>query len=324
MSNFNELFERYLNGTATDKETDELYLLIQSGEYDDRIDEHSRRMLMEKQSPPSGRERAFGNKMLERIHARTAKQRKTLSLHSSRVWLAAAASVVVLMMIGLWFYQNRTISLNENILTYTGKDFIHLPDGSTATLNEGSTLSYSFTETTREITLTGEAYFDVTHDASKPFTVHSGKVNTRVLGTAFNVKAYPGQEEIFVTVTRGKVQVGDDQRTYGVITPDEQIAVNTVSENFIKKNLKAESEVAWKSHFFILDNVDMDAAAKLISDRYSVEITFANPALKNCRLSSKFLNDEDLSVVLDVVSATVNASYTIEDNNVVIVGNGCN
>ena len=320
MSNFNELFERYLNGTATNEETNELLTLVQTGKYDDQIDAHSLRMQKMKQSPPSESEKALGEKVLERIYARNTDQRKTRSLRLPRVWLAVAASIVVVMLAGWLAYQDGSIGLGNSILTYKGKDFIHLPDGSTVTLNEGSTLIYSFTETTREVTLSGEGYFDVAHDAQKPFIVHSGNVNTKVLGTAFNIKAYPGQE-ILVTVTRGKVEVGDEQQTYGIITPDEQIAVNTVSEKFVRKNLKAESEVAWKNHFFILDNVDMDTAAKMISERYGVAISFSNPSIKNCRLNSKFLNDEDLSVVLDVVTGTVNASYSyaVEDKKTVVI-----
>lgn len=74
---------------------------------------------------------------------------------------------------------------------------MRLPDGSTVLLNEGSELSYStsFGKQAREVTLTGEGYFDVQHNLSKPFKVLTGNVTTTVLGTAFNIKAYPGSRK---------------------------------------------------------------------------------------------------------------------------------
>src|SRR5688572_8298430 len=105
--------------------------------------------------------------------------------------------------------------------------FLRLPDGSTVLLNEGSKLEYpiTFSGDTREVFLQGEGYFDIQHNPSKPFVVKTANVTTTVLGTAFNVKAFPSEKHITVTVTRGKVKVSKDEKVLGVITHDQQITI---------------------------------------------------------------------------------------------------
>jgi transmembrane sensor len=249
-------------------------------------------------------------------------------------WIAAAAALVIAVCTGWWTFRvepvrQQLITLQEEKpepAVFRGKQFVHLPDGSTVLLNEGTELSYSasFGEQAREVTLTGEGYFDVQHDPSKPFKVLTGKITTTVLGTIFNVKAYSGQQEIKVTVTRGKVQVGDDERTFGIITPNQQMAVNTTTNDFVQTNLKAETAEAWKSQYLILDDVSMEEAAKTIAEKYKAKITLANDDLKMCRISATFLNGEDLDHVLTVVSGVVQATYTMQPGgNVKIEGKGC-
>jgi ferric-dicitrate binding protein FerR (iron transport regulator) len=209
---------------------------------------------------------------------------------------------------------------------FAGKQFVELPDGSTVILNEGSRLSYdrSFGDSLREVLLTGEAYFNVTHDAAKPFTVVTGNITTRVLGTSFNVTAYPDQQQVQVTVTRGKVQVNNDERLLGIITPDQQISVNTVTYDFVQRSVKAEQASAWQSQYLILDNVSLEEAATTIAQKYNVTIALSNHALKGCRISATFLKGENLEQVLTVVSGVVQATYSIDaDGKVTIDGKGC-
>lgn len=247
-------------------------------------------------------------------------------------WMTAAAVVLIGVTVAFYYIRgnespaDNAVAKQETIEKYNGKQYLHLPDGSTVVLNEGSELSYdnaTFGKENREVILTGEAYFDVTHDPSKIFVVRTGKVRTRVLGTAFNVKAYPGQQEVTVTVTRGKVEVGDEGRVYGQITPDQQIAVNISSDEYVKKEINAETVVNWKSSYVILDNVTMEEAAKAIGEKYHVSIILSSEALKKCRITSTFMNDERLALVLEAVSGVVNATYEINGDTITINGEGC-
>ena len=233
-----------------------------------------------------------------------------------RGWvLKAAATVLIAAAAGTWLMFNantipqQTTSheiKEDKLFAFTDQQtkYIRLPDGSTVMLNEGSELSYreSYGTRDREVTLTGEAYFDVKPDPQKPFLVRSGNVTTKVLGTAFDVKAYPQQEEIVVTVTRGKVQVLEDERALDVITPDQQIAVNTDTRQFTKANVNAAVAIGWTNNFLILDHVTLEEAATIIGDRYNVKIELANEKLKACRIMATFLDNESLEHVLTVMS----------------------
>jgi ferric-dicitrate binding protein FerR (iron transport regulator) len=251
----------------------------------------------------------------------------------SGVWLAAAAATAILVVAGLWVVKKDLFTSvytseqkTEAPTVYKDRQIIDLPDGTRVVLNANSELRFerSFGEGIREVSLTGEASFDVAHDASKPFIVHTGSVATKVLGTAFNINAWPGQQ-VTVTVIRGLVEVGDDQRTYDKISPDQQLVINVSSHEFVKKNTEAEKALAWQNNFLILQDVNMEEAAKIIGEKFNVEITLENETLKKCRIDGTFLNDEGLTEVLDLIGEVLNIKFTVEkEGKVVLRGKGCN
>lgn len=331
---FAELLNLYLDNKATGGEREELLQQIRNGHHDEVIRDRIDAMLLHDPAPGE-MDSQNARKMLSAIIAN--EQEKIIPMRrASTNWRWAAAAVLFISVsAGWWLFNTEQVDEQRIVLqeekgtqpvVFSGKQYVHLPDGSTVLLNEGTKLSYasSFGEQAREVTLTGEGYFDVRHDSSKPFKVLTGKITTTVLGTAFNVRAYPGQDEIEVTVTRGRVQVKDDQRTFGIVTPDQQIAVNTATHDFIQTDLKAETAVAWQSQYLILDNVSLEQAAKTIGEKYSVKIILMNDELKACRISATFLNGEDLDQVLTVVCGVVHATYTmLPDGNAKIEGEGC-
>src|SRR6185312_10166531 len=202
---------------------------------------------------------------------------------------------------------------------------IHLPDGSTAILNADSHLDYpsAFTGRTREIYLSGEAYFDIKHDPSKPFLVHTGKIVTRVLGTAFDIRAYPDDETIKVTVTRGKVQVLKENKSLGLLTANQQISFSKTTEQAIRKTVDSKALVAWKPEEIAFNDISMLDAAKKIEERFNVQVEFANPLIKNCRVTATFSEDDMLDEMLTVVCGVTKSEYTIQNNKIIIDGKGC-
>ncbi len=212
----------------------------------------------------------------------------------------------------------------EKTITFRSKDFIRLPDGSTVLLNENSELSYTepFGGTLREVTLKGEAYFDIKPDANHAFVVRTGAINTRVLGTAFNVNAR--EKQVVVTVTRGLVEVGDENRTFDRIRPNERLVVNTLENVFKKTELKDLKAIQWKDENVIFDGVTLETAVKKLEDKFDVKVVFENPQIKNCRISAWFLHSESLTEILDLVCGIRQASYTIENSRIRITGGiGC-
>jgi len=325
MDEFFQLRHRVENGTATPEQRAAYLEMLASGRYDYLIEGDLEDAMKSRQTPilEEARERIFDTIYHE--HIASAKTRRV----RTSVWLAAAATVVTLSLVGVWLYRS---PMNEEALVaqtevqdyvYTGRDFIRLPDGSTALLNEGSELSYAWGEKGREVQRKGEAYFDIKHDPLRPFSVRTGRIVTKVLGTAFNVKAYPVDKEVRVTVSRGKVSVGDEGKTFGVITPNQELAVNTETNDVSRTDKNAKTTLEWTSSILVLDDVDMARAAEIIGERYKVKIVFADEAVKSCGVSAKFLNDEKITDVLDMISAAVSITYTIENHKVTISGKGC-
>ena len=110
--------------------------------------------------------------------------------------------------------------------------YILLPDSTQVWLNAGSTLDYPehFDETTREVTLTGEAYFDVKHAAEHPFIIHTGQIQTTVLGTAFNINAYTDRSNIQVSVSRGKVKVSRGDQLIATLVKGQEVKVSQTGD----------------------------------------------------------------------------------------------
>jgi transmembrane sensor len=337
---FSELLNLYLDDQATVSEREELMQLIREGGHDEGLIERIGTMLTQ-----AGNEEDMdaheARKMLDAILAHENETKKIIPIWSTRErsrWAAVAAAILVVAVFAGWFFsgtravQPEAITLHEEkrepeSAFFTGKQFVRLPDGSTVLLNDDSKLTYStsFGKNVRQVNLVGEGYFDVQHDPSRPFVVVTGKIKTTVLGTIFNVRAYPGQAEIKVSVTRGKVLVGDEERAFGIITPDQSIAVNTTTNDFVQTDLKGEASEPWQSRFLILDDVSLEEAARTIGEKYAVKIILVNNDLKKCRISAMFLDGEDLDQVLTVVSGVVRATYAFQsDGSVKIEGKGCN
>lgn len=200
--------------------------------------------------------------------------------------------------------------------------YIVLADGSHVILNQRSSLSHpvSFTSNTREVYLTGEGYFDISHDDHKPFIVHTGGLNIVVLGTAFNIKAYKDQPNITVTVTQGKVRVENSRHSIGVITPNQQITVDAGSGEAKQAVVNAGSVAHWGQKELVFDDMPLNEVAVALEMQFKVPVVFDDPALKNLRFTASFLNGEPLEQVLEVITKVNKIKYQMKDNSVLISG----
>jgi ferric-dicitrate binding protein FerR (iron transport regulator) len=319
------LFHRYRNATCTKEEELELMQLIT-----DSNDPQVKNLLHElwNEAPEELLEEKADlilNTILER-HENVVPFYKRLHL-----WARAAAVTALLVMSGVTFYHLGNSSMSSqsvaSVPTFPQQNFLTLPDGSTVILNKLSKLDFNKSfggKAVREVYLTGEAFFDISHNEEKPFIVHTGKISTTVLGTAFNVKAYPEQDNITVTVTRGKVSVSDEVKVLGVLAPDEQIVFH--KKNASAKLLTVESEKAmgWIEKDIFFDDVTMADAIQQLQQRFNVKITFKNQRIEGCRFTATFIKGEDLYEILDVICEFNQAKYTTgSSGEIEISGDGC-
>lgn len=240
-------------------------------------------------------------------------------------WKRLAAASVVLLVCGTfifkYFSDSDAVTLpvavsSSRVPAVKANNLVQLPDGSTVILSPGSTLDFpdSFDGMPkREVALTGEAYFDVRRIPDKPFIVRSGKLRTTVLGTAFNVKAMPGEKSITVTVISGKVQVGDEKETLGVLSPDEQMVYHVPDARKDVKVVDANTSVIWKYDDLYCDDITIEQAALLIEERYKVRVQIADDRLKGKRFTTTFGKEETLENVLNSLAVFNDAAYTIDD-----------
>jgi ferric-dicitrate binding protein FerR (iron transport regulator) len=249
-------------------------------------------------------------------------------------WYKAAAILIGCMMISAAYWaltgndkRPRTQPVppaGENVggilSTLNKKQIIHLPDGSTVILNADSKLDYpaSFTGKYREVYLTGEGYFDIVRHPHKPFLVHTGTITTRVLGTALNIKAYPADEAIEVTVTDGKAQVEKEDESMGLLTTDYQISFYKKTDVYVQKKVDARLVTAWMPEEIRLDDVTMEEAAVRIGQRFKVLIEFANPAIKTCRVTATFYEGDLINEVMTVICGASGSDFSTRDNEIII------
>lgn len=331
MDRLNYLLQRCREGTVTDDERQELRALLISLQRETAFENkwaESLNASIGAGEPPGDEVSEHVQRGLERLlredeFVKTVPMQKPVRIK----WLAAAAVITVFTVAGMWLFNHDWITEEQSVhpVSYTNRQFVNLPDGSIVLLNDSSELTFSdsFGKQLRQVTLSGEGYFDIKHDPSRPFIVHTGDVITKVLGTAFNVKA--GENEIVVTVTRGKVEVGDSKKVYEQLTPNQQIKVSTINDKFEKLEVNTEEVVAWKDDWLILDKVTMERAAELISGQFNVKAVIANNEIKDCVINARFIHHERLEQVVATIASLHNATYKIEGDEVIITGGtSCN
>ena len=202
---------------------------------------------------------------------------------------------------------------------------VYLADGSQVILNAGSKLSFTkpFRPDRREVTLEGEAFFEVAKDSLRPFQVTSGALTTTALGTSFNIAAYPNDEHIQVSLTTGKVKV-DYRQTAGTqkpeayyLVPGEQLGYDKVQSVFSKQPFDIEKVLAWKEGIIYLENADQATVIKTLERWYGIQIGIKGKSATPWNVNARF-NNQSLKSVLISLSYTMDFIFEIEEEHVLI------
>ncbi|HRN56273.1 MAG TPA: FecR domain-containing protein [Agriterribacter sp.] len=151
---------------------------------------------------------------------------------------------------------------------------ITLADGSRVWLNAGSSLTYpvAFTGNERSVSVEGEAYFEVAHNALKPFIVNKGKTIVKVLGTRFNVNAYDDEADIRITLLQGAIRVTNDQQA-ATVKPGEQ-AIVKADKIAMADAVNLEQVMSWKEGYFRMKGTDLASLMRQIARWYDVEVVY--------------------------------------------------
>jgi len=320
------LFYRYYEKTCTPQEKDELFDLLRRSENDEAV----RRLIEETWGddlPVYRQDSKTANKILEYIISRQPPVIHKIPAY--RPYLRYAAALIIIAISSLFtyhYYWRRPLSHAHVPLAAVPRpatdQCLTLSDGSKVLLHQGAHIDVDsvFTGPTREVRLTGEAYFDIRHD-KRPFIVHTGNVKTTVLGTAFNINEH--DKNIIVTVTKGKVRVENGAGNFGILKGNEQIIVDRIHNTFTRTQVDAREVIAWKKPYLLFNDVSMKEAVKELEERFHQTIVLVNPALENCNVTATFTGGEPLEQIIKVLSKINSMDYQMIGNHIELNGEGC-
>lgn len=216
--------------------------------------------------------------------------------------------------------QGTTASVQYNVLaTPRGGQFrITLPDGTQVWLNAASTLRYptAFTGLERLVEVAGEAYFEVTGNASQPFKVKVKDVEVEVLGTSFNVNAYADEPTIQTTLLKGSVKLSANNN-HVLLKPGQQ-ATLAANKEFNVNEVDPNDAIAWKNGYFLFKNESIESVMRTIARWYDVEVSYVGDVKKQ-RLGGTVSRYEKLEDLLNTIELTKTLKFKIEGRRVIIM-----
>lgn len=239
-----------------------------------------------------------------------------------------AATLILLLGVGALFFANPRRNESEidsteiELVSFEApsgvKSSIGLEDGSRIHLNSGSKITYpkNFPQGIRSIELTGEAFFEVAKDSSRPFQVKSEFLLTTALGTSFNIKAYPNQP-IAISLISGRVQVEDKANSENLVllNPGEDIQADSSTKNWQKGSFNPDEILAWMNKVLIFKNTPFPDAVRQLENWFGVQVTLAGKIPNELKVSGKF-EDETLQNILEGLSYGTEFTYKIEGKKV--------
>ncbi|MCG8306940.1 MAG: FecR domain-containing protein [Cytophagales bacterium] len=206
------------------------------------------------------------------------------------------------------------------------KSTIRLPDGSSVVLNSESTISYKFeqNDSVREVELSGEAFFKIKREARRPFIVRSGNVATQVLGTEFNVKAFPAEDNIDIALLEGKIKViaPSDKNNFNdfFLEPGQGFRFNKSDQSGIIEQIDFKEKFGWKNGTLYFRNNTLEEVIAKLSRWYGVKFELANYSNQKWDYSGEY-QDEYLEVILESMRFSEHFTYEIDNELVKIYFN---
>jgi hypothetical protein len=217
--------------------------------------------------------------------------------------------------------ESETQSYNTLKVPYGKKFEVELSDGTLAFLNSGSSITFPvrFTGDSREVTLSGEGYFDVTSNKEKPFIVNVGELNVEVLGTEFNISSYPEDEDIEVVLVEGSVKLYEDVNPRPILLSpnwkgsfdkegDEQIKVETVNTQLY---------ISWMQDRLTFRNTSFENLIIKMEREYNVDIELEDTSLSKKMVNATF-DHEGIDEILGYFKEIYNIEYQIKNDKILI------
>nr|WKN37520.1 DUF4974 domain-containing protein [Tunicatimonas sp. TK19036] len=333
-----ELFQKFLLGQCSPEEKKRVLEILQSAEGDAEF-QQVLEQLPEHISDVPEVDAHQKEQLFSRIKSQTQQPEQ-------KPWTALriAATIALVLAVGIGgyylarplFFISDTVTYYEKAVPVGQKDSLTLNDGSVVYLNGGSTIRYAsnYGQEVREVVLEGEGFFEVVRQEEKPFIVKTAALETKVLGTSFNVKAYPRQRQITVAVLSGKVQVlsaGEEGETKGesgtslaVLTKDHIITYLRESGSYETWEASVAELIGWREGKLVFRKDTFEDIAHSLENQYGVQVTFNDESLRKCRFTASFEQGTTLEEVLELLNLVHGTQYQKKgENEYILYGQGC-
>lgn len=325
------LFRQYLENTCSRKEFEEFFSLIREAPHNAEIRELIKKAYDEMGKNPSSLTYVDegGNLVLtepEWLAAALPEQKP----RRKRQFVSIAAACI-LIMVGIFWITERlgqNSADNSSHRAYTKKStqrseykYLLLPDSTQVWLNAASSLEYPKYSrySKREVFLVGEAYFDVKHSDKNPFVIHTGVVKTVVMGTAFNIKAYPDRDNYIISVSRGKVRVEHNDKLVTFLTEGEQVKVSAADSMTVMEKKTAVSEpTAWQQGNLVYDDEMLGDVLSDLERIYDVRIKVNTDSLLQVSVSTSFKREIGIEQALLILCKLTDTELKLRNGAFVI------
>jgi ferric-dicitrate binding protein FerR (iron transport regulator) len=268
-----------------------------------------------------------------RLESGMSEKRSDVGRFSRLKQISRIAAVLILTLLaggaGHYLLQKLTRSsfTSSGIVEYTApygsKTNLKLPDGSFVWLNAGTTLKYDqeFGNKNRDISLSGEAYFEVVKNRRLPFMVKAKEISVKALGTKFNVKAYPDEKTIETILLEGSVEVQNHtpgEKRSMILEPHQKALFHDDRNDFTVLAIRNTDEVSWFTGKWVIRNTRLENLAKLLERRYNIDFKFDDERIKNYEFGCT-IKDETIEQVLTAITYSAPLKYRIINNQVTLL-----
>ena len=263
------------------------------------------------------------DKLLEKIHEKASMKsshhKKRYINHKKTLRIAATLLIPILIYSGIQYsikFRN-TENTGKLIIQTTSAKTQHffLPDSTEVWLNSESRLNYSenlHKTKNRLVSLTGQAYFKVYHDAAHPFIVQTSQMDIRVLGTSFDVSAYPDEQTISSTLEEGSIALFSKQgKQLGKLVPGEQVTFNITRSTLTKKKVKTSDLTSWRAGKLVFRDAGIAEVARKLERRFGYTISISPELLEKNPTYTFTIQHEDINEICRLIELTTNAKVTI-------------
>lgn len=215
--------------------------------------------------------------------------------------------------------ESEAVVYNKLDIPRGGEFCLTLSDGTKVWLNSETSIQYPVVFGTKErrVFIQGEAYFEVAKDAKKPFTVQFMSSSVTVLGTSFNIRAYPEEKQSQTTLAEGSVRIYSPGSSM-LLKPGEQAEVNALSGEMVKKEVEVKTFTSWKDGRFVFEQEPLENIMRTLERWYDIRVIFRDEGAKRISLSGNLKRYGDFSQVMNMLQMTGDVRFELHGNDVYI------